>query len=56
MAGDTSLSETRRVVSGGHEEGASGVDDEVEETSLPVWERGRMTMSEGATFSDLPVL
>ena len=37
---------------GGHEEGVSGVDDGVENTSLLFWKRVRMTTLESAPFSD----
>ena len=44
----------RRVESGlgGHEEGVSGVDEGVDNASLPLRKRGRSAMSVGATFSD----
>ena len=35
----------------GAEEGVCGVDEGVEKASLSLSKRGRMTMSEGATFS-----
>ena len=37
---------------GGHEEGVGGVDEGVEKTSLPLWKRGRVAMSERQTSSD----
>ena len=44
----------RRVKAGlgGHEEGVDGVDEGVEKTSLPLWKRGRVAMSERQTSSD----
>ena len=44
----------RRVKAGlgGHDDGVSGVDEGVEETSIPISKRGRMTWSEYTTFSD----
>ena len=39
-----------------HEEGVSGVDGGVENTSLPLRKRGRMTTSVCATFSDFIVV
>ena len=51
MTGDTSLSETRRVVSGRPRGGCYGVDDGVEKASLPLWKRVRTTMSEYTIFS-----
>ena len=57
---DTTWSAThvglRPVESGleGHEEGVIGVDDGVENASLPLRKWGRMTMSECAAFSSFP--
>ena len=44
----------RRVKAGlgGHEAGVLGVDEGVEKTSLPLWKRGRVAMSERQTSSD----
>ena len=36
---------------GGHDDGASGVDDGVENASLPLSKRGRLAMSDCPTFS-----
>ena len=43
----------RRVKAGlgGHDDGVSGVDEGVEETSIPISKRGRMALSEYPTFS-----
>ena len=48
----------RRVESDlrGHEEGVWGVDEGVENISLPVWKRGRTTWSVCAIFSDFIVV
>ena len=37
---------------GGHDDGASGVDDGVETTSIPLSKRGRSALSDCPTFSD----
>ena len=37
---------------GGHEDGVGGVDDGVENSSPPLWKRGRLAWSVGVTFSD----
>ena len=37
---------------GGHEDGVSGDDEGVENASIPLWERGRMAMSESLSISD----
>ena len=54
MVGDTGRAETRRVGSGGHEEGVGGVDEGVENASPPLWKRVRITRSECAAFSAFP--
>ena len=36
---------------GGHDDGVWDVDDGVENTSLPLWKRGRMAWSDCATLS-----
>ena len=51
MAGDTSRAETCRGVLGVHDDGASGDDEEVENTSTPLWKRCRSAWSGHATFS-----
>ena len=58
MGIDTTWSATqvgRRPVEsglGGHEEGVGGVDDGVENASLPLWKQVGITLSECAPFSD----
>ena len=48
----------RRVKSGlgGHDDGVSGVDEGVENASIPITKRGRMAMSNHPTFSDFVVV
>ena len=36
---------------GAHDDGASGVDEGVEKVPIPLWKRGRLAMSDSATFS-----
>ena len=38
---------------GGHDAGVSGVDDGVENTSIPLRKRGRTVLSDCATFNDI---
>ena len=52
MVGDTSLSEKRQGGSVRHGDGVFWVDEGVEKTSLPLWKRGRVAMSERQTSSD----
>ena len=49
---DASLSKTRQVGLGGHEEGIFLVDEGFEKTSLPSWKRARTAWSECAPFGD----
>ena len=52
MAGDTSRSETHRVGSGSNDDGVSEL-IRGHTASLTILKRGRMNLSEGATFSGL---